>query len=348
MDARTESRLYWQARSLAAAGPGILVRTRGTTADPLWCFRTLDQMARETAAWHSLFANRDWVPGQRVVVALANRDLAAAIQRAATEYGLVGVAVPEMDALEVQALLAAPYLVTSPLTAYRLFLRSTLSDVRELWLTGDVTGQGALQKRLSEFLPDLAVRDVYALTEHPGPLAVSCAAGRWHWLDPASILRDGHEVVPGQEGTAVLPLGPYDTGDVVTKLPSDCTCGQPGEMVTSPVWGRESEIRWTRGGWLAPSHLAQAWYRTEGLSDRLRATLRRDPERGADVLEVECTILEGYDAARTLARFQELLERAAGTMVEIAVREARALWPPMTCQIADQRADGSHPKGWID
>lgn len=338
-------RSRWQARALEQPGPGVLVRTRGMSGPPLWWFRSRDEGARESDAWQQLFHRRDWMPGRFLVIAMPNPHLASGALQAALRFGLKALVVSDLDVAETLAEIPAAYLIAAPLTAYRLYLRGLLDGLRELWLTGDVTGQGALQQRLGEFLPDLVIRDLYLLAEYPGPLAMSCAAGRWHWLNPESVriqhATGGLATESGSLGVVHLCVDDrlYETGDVVTRLGEACVCGEVPGFITSAIWGRVDGIRAIGPGWLAPSHVAQAWYRSEGMADRLRATLVHDAVRQRDVLEVEAAVLEGYDIARTGARFQELLERGSGTAVAVTVREAKSLFPPLTIQLADDRGD---------
>lgn len=331
-----QPRSRWQLKALAQNQPGLLVRTRGYVGPPLWCFRTVDADRREVGVWEQLFSSRDWMPGRTLLTALPNPDLSHALVEAALRYGLRTVAVSALDLIEALDDIPAAYLITSPLAALRLFLRGRLSGVRELWLTGDVSGQGALQQRLGEYLPDLAVRDVYGVAEHPGPLAMSCNLGRWHWLNTAMPVT----FKPLTETLSSVELiwegEPYALGDAVSDVSLDCPCGQPGP-VTRPVWGRLDQIGMLDHGFVSASHVAQAWFRTEGLADRLRAALTYDPLGQTDRLQVEAAVLEGYDVERTFSRFRELLERSLGIQVGIEVREAQRLVPSLTVELVDRR-----------
>ncbi len=334
----SQARSRWQQKALAQNQPGLLVRTRGYAGPPIWCFRGLDADRRAMGAWEQLFSLRDWMPLRTLLVALPNPDLSHALVNGALHYGLRAVAVSALDLVEVIDDIPAAYLITSPLAALRLFLRGRLSGVRELWLTGDVTGQGALQQRLGEYLPDLVVRDVYEVAEHPGPLAMSCNLGRWHWLNPGMPV----SFKPLTETLFSVEMTwngeRYALGDAVSDVRSDCPCGQAGP-VTRPAWGRVNEIGTLDHGFLSASHLAQAWFRTEGLADRLRAALIFDPVEKRDQLQVEAAVLEGYDVERTFSRFRELLERELGIEVDVKVREARRLLPSLTVELVDSRGE---------
>lgn len=336
--------MWWRARSQEPHGPGLMVRTRGTSGEPLWWFRSRECLIKESSQWQRLFEERDWMPGRTVVAALPNLHLAGGVMQAAIDHGLTMVSVAELDVPDAMAELQPTYLMTSPLTAFRLFLKGQLAGVRELWLTGDVTGHGALERRLSEYLPELSVKDVYLLAEHPGPLAVSCGAGHWHWLMGSArvgVLDEASQgAVSGAPGQVVLERddGVYPTGDIVTVLePDSCALDPSSHLITTPMWGRRTGIRRLSEGWIAPSHVAQAWYRTEGLSDRLRAELQFDPLRGTDVLTIQAAVLAGHDTSRTLMRMRELLERSVKAPVDIHIKEARSLWPSLTVDILDHR-----------
>ncbi len=347
------NRRQLQRASLALAGRGQVVRTRGTSDVPLWWFRSPAQADQGTEAWADLMARRDWAVEERLLVAVLNPAIGQLIEAGALRYGMQTLVPDAADVLEALAEVPAPYVVTSPLAAFRMLLNGALDGVEELWLTGDVTGQGALEQRIREFAPNTIVRNIYALTEYPGPLAVSCPAGRWHFLDDGLAVelvhpRTGARAEPGQPASVrlsrhwddALSLDRYDTGDLVTALAQPCPCGEAGSVTATTAWGRLSDLRAVAGGWISPSHLAQAWFRTEGLSDRLKAAVSWDAAGEREVLQVRCAVLHGYNPERTVARLQELLERTAGMAVEVEAVRPAALWPDVSCHIEDER---EHP-----
>ena len=355
------NRRQLQRASLALSGRGQVVRTRGTSDVPLWWFRSPSQAEQGTDAWADLMARRDWSPEERVLVAVLNPAIGQLIEAGALRYGMQTVVPEEADLLEAMAEVPARYVVTSPLAAFRMLLNGALDGVRELWLTGDVTGQGALEQRIREFAADTVVRNVYAITEYPGPLAISCPVGRWHFLDQELGVelmhpRTGARAEPGQPASVrlnrhwddALSLERYDTGDLVNAMEQPCPCGETGSMTSTTAWGRLGDLRAVQDGWISPSHLAQAWFRTEGLSDRLKASIMWDAVGERTVLQVRCAVLHGYDPERTVARLTELLERTAGVAVDVEAVRPASLWPDVSCHIEEERESPPDVRDLLD
>lgn len=338
------------AKALHIERPGCLLRTRGTSDIPLWCFRSQEDMRREVQAWQNVCRLQGLVPGRTMVVSLLNADIERQLVQGALAHGLRVVAVPPTDLLQVVMEVNPAYAVMAPLAAFRLLLRGALSSLSALWLSGDVTGMGALVRRIEEFSPDTTVRDVYSVVEYPGPLAISCPGGRWHWLaddirvefvdsrgqrqkeeeKPSAICLARHGDSPG-----VLDAYPLD--DLTIPYASACPCGMDSPLTTSPVMGRVSEIRTLDNGYLTTSHLAQAWYSTEGLSDRFDAKVIWDETTHESVLSIRAAVLQGYDRQRTVARFEDWLVRSLGSPIRVEVQSAADLWPDLTLHIDDER-----------
>ncbi len=355
------NRRQMQRASLALAGRGQVVRTRGTSDAPLWWFRSRAQADQGSEDWADLMARRDWARGERLIVAVLNPAIGQLIEAGALRYGMQTLVPDAADLLEAMAEVPARYVVTSPLAAFRMLLQGMLDGVEELWLTGDVTGQGALEQRIREFAPDTIVRNVYAVTEHPGPVAVSCAAGRWHFLEDQLDVelvhpRTGARAEPGQPASVrltrhwddALSLDRYDVLDLVTALEHPCPCGDGGSMTSTTPWGRLTDLRAIQGGWISPSHLAQAWFRTEGLSDRLKASLVWDDAAECEMLQVRCAVLHGYDPDRTVARLKELLQRTTRVAVAVEAVKPANLWPDVSCHIEEGRDNPADARDMLD
>ena len=346
-------------QALEFAGTGRLIRTQGQSDSPLWWIRESADLADEALRWRRIFSHfgvgRERL---RLMVALPNQDLAAGAMRGAEALDVIAMNVEEIDGPDIMVQYPIDFIVTTPLTAYRLFLRGLLGSIDHLLLTGDVSGQGALARRLRSAYPHMIVRDIYTLTEYPGPLAVECALGNWHWFsDDVKVqvmeIRTGRLREPGETGTVMISdqkrrafrLWRYNTEDVATVLDNRCGCGHDSALVTTPLWGRLQAIRAIDNRWISPGHLAQAWYGTRGVGDRLRAFLSPIGDQ-EDALVIDFTVLEGYDPEAVQDALRQQVIQATGLTPLLQRVAPRELIPSVSCQILDYRSASGYP-AWL-
>lgn len=335
------------------------VRTLGSMDEPLLWVRSSKDLDQEAGLWQRALEALGIVPGMRMVVALPNSDMAHAAARGAERLSAATLVVPEYDLFTAITAVHPDAMMTTPMTAFRLILRQALDDVRVLVLTGDVGGHGALRERLAEEYPDLTVREVYALTEYPGPLARECAQGRLHWESDAVAVEfirpaTGTEAQASQVGSVVvtdmeeraLPLLRYNTEDAVRVADGPCPCGGPG-VTSHEILGRLSRIRVVSGRVIYPADLAEVIFSVPGVSDRFRASVRTDRAFGRDQVDLVVGLLPGIDPKRVMRTVVERVLDRIGIVPEVTVKDSSQAEMVSQIFIQEYRAQAPDPGPYL-
>ncbi|HEY3359554.1 MAG TPA: hypothetical protein VGQ83_40265 [Polyangia bacterium] len=177
------------------------------------------------------------------------------------------------------------------------------------------------------------IHDLYSATE-TGPVAGTCAAGRYHVLEPChvEVVDDAGPVGPGQLGKVLVttlhnkltPLLRYETGDLARAATGPCGCGWAHSEVLLALEGRVQDlITDSRGQPITPRAVDRVIAQEPaGLPVQYYGLL----QRAATSYVLVVVPGAGYGAAteRTLrARAHELLGRA----IDLAI-EPRGSLPP--------------------
>ncbi|MBX5467944.1 MAG: hypothetical protein K6U14_10720 [Firmicutes bacterium] len=309
-----------------AAVPGVrVVRSAGRQGAPLWWVRSAADCERETVLWGRALANVGVRPQDRVLVATGHPDWDRAVLEGVAASGAKGMAangVLGQSGLDPYRPFRPTVLVTQPRMALALARAGQLSGLGRLVLWGDI-GRGVVEARKDLLPPELAVAEVYALTEHPGPLAVECPAGRLHWLAEGVALEwmDPWRREPAAEGriaevwvtdltARALPLYRYRTGDLVELPKEPCPCGAEG-WSTSRLRGRLAQTRWLGRRPVLPAVLAESVLASPGIGE-WEVAFRWDRSRGRDLLEVTLAVEPGHDPDAVQQAVQARAEEVTG------------------------------------
>lgn len=346
-DAPLSGRADFEGIAPAAARSARVVYSRGVDRAPLGIPRATPDLERERTRWGEALMRCGIAPGTTVMVGLPNPDMADALLAAAAASGFRAVRlVPERFWGRIEEF-GRVALVVPPLDALRLAQAGYLKGVRELLTTAD-TGGAVLARRLETACPDLRVREVYALTEYPGPVAVECSQGNLHWWRddvaveflslfqdrPASTGRDARVVLSGE--AEAVPLVRYRTGDLARPL-RECPCGEPGPVSEGGMLGRSEDAALTNDRLVTSRSLAEVLFGIDGVSDRFQAVLRRDRGRGRDLFELAVEALPGHDPEVVETALQDALALRLGYLARVRVRAAGDLEPARRIAVQDLR-----------
>lgn len=328
---------------LPGPGAGRLIRTRGSVAEPLWWVRGREDLSDEENRWGQLLAELGMPWGERFMAALPNPDMTEAVLRGATAVGLRSVATSEYELPSVVEKVVPYGLVTTPMAAFRLLLLGALGPIKLLLLTADVSGMGRIQKRIQSLYPEMRVREIYAVSEYPGPLAVSCDAGQLHWASGDVIVdllspETFEPAVAGEIATVMVsdrtrrlwPLYRYDMEDWVRVSHGVCGCGRRQGRSSSPLLGRQALVRTVADRMIYPSDLGDLIFGVEGVSDRFEVSLFGDSGRGNHRMRIKMAPMEGMDGEEMT---EELIGRAEllwGFSPEVELVAPSSLLPPLT------------------
>ncbi|MCL6564500.1 MAG: hypothetical protein K6U87_16010 [Firmicutes bacterium] len=286
------------------------VRSYGSEEDPkrrLWWVRSREDLKREEELWARALIQVGVRPQDRVLVALEHPDWNQAVAAGVAVMGakaLVSAALGEPATWEVFRPTVA---VMLPKQAYRLGRQGGLGRFERVVLWGDI-GRSIFRLRAELCPSTTALAEVYALTEHPGPLAVECPAGQLHWLregvavewvQPAELRGSAlREVVVTDLEPRALPLYRYRTGDLVEVRDQPCPCGADG-LVSSPVLGRLRDVIWLGGKPVVPKALADAVAGVPGVGE-WQVSARWDRGRAKDLVAVDLTVEPGHQPESVL------------------------------------------------
>ncbi|MDA8194339.1 MAG: hypothetical protein M0Z53_10125 [Thermaerobacter sp.] len=345
---------------VSAISAARYVRTAGATGEPLFWARSPADLDREVLLWSEILAASGVRRGMRGVVALPNQDMAQAVARGSEIHGGAMAVVADFDLAAAFEGLKPDVLITSPLTAFRLHLRNRLKDLGVLLLTADVGGFGPLREFFAACYPDLSMREVYALTEHAGPLALGCEAGNLHWVSDGVAVElihpgRGEDARPGEVASVVLtdlgeramPLWRYNTGDLVRVASGPCRCGADSVVLSSGILGRLARTRAISQRVVFPADVAAVIYSVPGLTDRFKAVVRADPEMGRDLLEVTVALLPGLDQAVAKRLVRERVLDRTGLVVNVNIVPPAAVEPVLQVFAQELRSRVPDPVRWL-
>lgn len=302
-----------------AAIPGArMIRSSGATGEPGFWVRSSRDLEQDHARWGQGLLAAGVQAGDRVAVLLPNRDVSEAVLGGVERMGAVGLAAMVGEEDVIVPAFSPTVLMTTPLHAYHLMAAGSFPAVTRLLLTGDV-GRGIFRRR-SDLVPnDLVVRDIYAVTEHPGPLAVECSEGMLHWggLEDSvrvEFLPFSRKVLLGAQPVAevgiasndaeAVPLLRFRTGDVVRleEEEKECACGQNSPR-TSLILGRLDESPLLNRLPVFASRAANAFLGIEAVGTGFQFAIRHDRGRDRDTfaVELECGPDGNPEAIKTAA-----------------------------------------------
>lgn len=279
------------------AGAIRVVRSRGSTGPVRHWLRSARDLGQESERWGQALWMAGLRPTDRLLVALPNADMAFAAVLGAGQRSVLTLRVEPGELAAAAAQFVPTAVLATPMTVYRALLHQALASVELALLTGEV-GRAIFRIRPEWARSAVRFRDVYALTEHPGPLAVECPYGRLHWAaDDVGIefveIRHGLAAHPGQLATVVvtnpgvggMPLDHYDSGDLVRAEDTECPCAM-GPLSSSLVLGRRSQTPWLTDRWLLASPVYAALLGLPGAGSGCQVNVRRDRGRGHNMVEV--------------------------------------------------------------
>ena len=336
------------ARRVLASGfdPARLqrIQTTGSTGEPFVLYRALGEKWLHQLFWLRAQRAVGHRLGDRVVRIAAMRSRPAAklepvdslLRAAGLRNHVLDVSAPPEELLAELAALRPGIVGTYPGMLARLgeeLRRSGRADVRPRFLA---TGGEVLTKarrRQIEATWRAPVHEVYGCWEM-NLVAWQCpATGLLHVCDDSVILevvRDGRPVAPGERGEVVLtslharamPLIRYQLGDLVTRGPEECPCGQPFGTIGS-IQGRMLDLFRLPGGRLLHPY-------------EILADLKEDAFRWVRhyqlVQEAEDRVLfvmvpgPEFDQAR-LAEFERRAARALGAEAQLRTELVERIEP---------------------
>jgi hypothetical protein len=213
-------------------------------------------------------------------------------------------------------------------------LLQTPGTVERLVLTGGMSGGQALRNRLGGL--SAAVREVLAPTGVWAPVAVECAAGRWHWAEDPPATGMAVEWVPLAESLwdgeadlvrvvlttwppqGAVPLLRVDSGALVRtgNNTAACPCGQAG--TATPVgWWPQAQAPRLNGRLLPPDVLLQAVLGEAEVGPTFEAVTGFDRGRGRDLITLTVPVADPERSAAVRERIRERLWEATGTGVRV-------------------------------
>lgn len=284
------------------AEPGIWVRTATRRQRVLW---DAGDMLRAQEMSGRALVNLGVQAGDVVAIAVGNPALSTALAQGA--LAIQAQALPDADDSSI-ADARATVLVTDPATAMNC---PRLSSLHTIILTGAPGFGEALTAFLARRLGEhVAAQNLYAVTEEPGPLAISCKKGRLHFTSdgvqvelwrpdgggPAGV-GETAEVIVTDERERASSLDHWHTGDLVRV--SFCDCGSEGP-VADWVLG-QNPAPYVNGRPLFVPDILDALCRTPGFGGRATATVLYDRGRGSDYVSVAMTVEPGYEEDRVEA-----------------------------------------------
>jgi hypothetical protein len=320
--------------------------------------------ARRAGRWVSAGTDRPRVFWDRAAVELAitltGRALVnlgaragqlVAISPEAT-FGDTGVMQSAVEAIEAEGVVLADPLelaawpaevwVTDSRTAMAAAWPTTLEAVMVL---GDALWSPEWVSRLQRKSPrPPRIGGFYAVPGIPGPLAITCARGRWHFTrdgwdirfvasDGARAADVGEEAevvaVPGAEGAS-----PISTGHMVET--GSCDCGMEGPAAMRILGPAHPPTLAGR-----PIHLAdvaRALWRTPGFGGTADIALTHDRGRGKAYLVVEAGVESGQDVERVKEALNYSLTAALGVPVRVLAHVAET---PGRITLVDRRDLGA-------
>lgn len=286
------------------------VRSYGSEEDPkrrLWWVRSRADLKREEELWARALIQVGVRPQDRVLVALEHPDWNQAVAAGVAAMGAKALVSADLGEPTTWEVFRPTVAVMLPKQAYRLGRQGGLGRFERVVLWGDI-GRSIFRLRPELCPSTTALAEVYALTEHPGPLAVECPAGQLHWLregvavewvQPAELRGPAlREVVVTDLEPRALPLYRYRTGDLVEVRDQPCPCGADG-LVSSPVLGRLRDVIWLGGKPVAPKALADAVAGVAGVGE-WQVSARWDRGRAKDLVAVDLTVEPGHQPESVL------------------------------------------------